>query len=117
MDLDIEKLKLVIDAVQQMGGDAKEFGIVYLLAATVPSLIGDFLFFAGVVFALLVARKLILGVINSCNLETEQKSMEINLVSMIGLELYPPLTRSERKRVMDHIQILVDKERNATKKA
>ena len=41
--MDIEQLKLILETIQDMGGDAKEFGIWYLICQTIPDILA-FLF-------------------------------------------------------------------------
>lgn len=57
--MDIEQLKLVLEAIGNVGGEAKEFGIWWLICRTIPSVL-TFVF--GVVFVVLASRRIREGV-------------------------------------------------------
>lgn len=61
--MDLEQLKLVLEAINSVGGEAKEFGFWWLAAKTIPA----FLWFAfGMTAVIVITRTINHGVRASC---------------------------------------------------
>ena len=64
--MDAEQLKMILETIGQLGGDAREFGIWYLMATTLPEVVSSVLLFAFGVLALVVAKRTACYISNSC---------------------------------------------------
>lgn len=65
--MDLEELKLVLDTIQSMGGDAKEFGIWWVLASFIPDVVSSVLLFIFGVLVVLCIYRYLLCLIRSEN--------------------------------------------------
>ena len=94
--MDLEQLKLILDTIQSMGGDAKEFGMWWLAC----SLIRPLLLFAFGVGAVTAARAVLLSMVRSANVSHE-------VARKVGCPVLGMWSRSDTRNVLDRIDGLM----------
>lgn len=105
--MDIDQLKLVLDTVSQMGGDAKDFGMWYLAAIAIPKMMSTLTIFTGLMLAVRWVYKAIMYCIHTNNGYTD-------IASMVCVPIPNCWGSSELKTLRARIQKLVDAEKKET---
>ncbi len=99
--MDIEQLKLILETVESLGGDTKEFAIWYLASRLVPNVL---LFLFGLAVILMLKRV----IFKMCNMEEGRGSLDCRTIAIaLGVEFHPPWDSIEMKKVMDKIKELL----------
>lgn len=65
--MDIEQLRMILDTIETMGGDAQEFGIWYLICGAAPRVVASVLLFAFGIACLWMAGRVIVHIANLSN--------------------------------------------------
>jgi hypothetical protein len=105
--MDLEQLKLILETISTMGGDAKEFGIWWLIATTLPSLIVNLLWCGFCILVLALAYRTIQHLI--------RVSAAANKVAeAIGKPVMGTWDHTDEARVLNHIRYLIKVEQEHT---
>ncbi len=100
--MNLEELKLVLDTIQSMGGDAKEFGIWWLVCSRLPAV----LCFVFGVLTVFIVRTMVLWLIRAMN-------VSYRIADEVGELVVGGWNLSDEQRVISRVRALVEKERNA----
>jgi len=57
--MDLEQLKLILDTIQTMGGDAKEFGVWWIIGSFIPDVLTSILTFIFGIVCVLSIKKIL----------------------------------------------------------
>lgn len=96
--MDLEQLKLVLETIQSMGGDAKEFGIWWLACSVIPNVL---LFVFGIV-TVWAAMKTIRHITNLMN-------ASYKIAESLGIYVLGTWTGMDTKELLQKVQELKDK--------
>ncbi len=103
--MDLEQLKLILETIQSMGGDAKEFGIWWLVCTQAPGMLSSVLLF---VFGVISARWLYLAITAGV------RAMNVSWEIATMLDLHPGAywNTDDTKAVRQRIHRLQEIEKN-----
>jgi len=106
--MDIDQLKMILETIAGMEGDARQFTIAYLACTTVSSLINGALLFAFGVVAIRCISRSIANVSYSANVSNQ-------IARVLGISINGVWQPSDEKEVLDEIHRLQELDRKSTK--
>lgn len=98
--MDVEQLRLVLETIEHVGGDAKEFGVYFILASVLPDVVSSVLTFTGVLGALWLISKTVRTLV--CRSLAASKAAE--LIGLENLAADDDWTRSDYAAFYDRLR-------------
>jgi len=94
--MNIENLKMILETIESMGGDAKEFGIWFLIVNLIPNI----LLFTGIMLALYMVKSVIYRLIATVHASNK-------IAEKLGFRIVGTWTLIEEDTVLNRIRELI----------